>query len=69
MSKTYHSKREFQKLIKEMGGRLVINSDCHRAEMLEYGFGEAEALVKRCGFRKAGPDETADLLAPLDIYI
>lgn len=38
--------------IKERGGQLLINSDCHKAELLDYGFREAENLVKACGFRK-----------------
>lgn len=57
------------KLIKEMGGQLIINSDCHKAEMLDHGFAEAEEMVVSAGFRKAEPESHSDLLIPLDIYI
>ena len=56
-------------VIREMGGQMIVNSDCHRAEMLDYGFHEAEALLAAAGFRKADPDSLSDLLVPLDIYI
>ena len=57
------------KVIRDMGGQLIINSDCHRAEMLDYGFAEAEELILRSGFAKQDADSVSDLLLPLDIYI
>ena len=39
-------------LIREMGGQIVINSDCHKAEMLDFGFEEAEKAARKAGFSK-----------------
>ena len=60
---------ETLEVIREMGGQLIISSDCHRAEMLDHGFAEAEALALKMGFRKADPGELSGVSAPLDIYI
>ncbi len=38
------------RMIHDGGGRIVINSDCHRKEYLSCAFDEAEALAKKCGF-------------------
>ena len=35
------------------GGRIVITSDCHDAGYLDFGFSEAAALARACGFRTA----------------
>ncbi len=36
--------------IHDGGGRILINSDCHRCEYLNCAFDDAEALAKKCGF-------------------
>ncbi|MBQ6088027.1 MAG: hypothetical protein IJK95_00550, partial [Firmicutes bacterium] len=56
-------------VIKEMGGQLIINSDCHKAEKLDHGFAEAKTAIEKAGFRKADTESFSDLLVPLDIYI
>lgn len=38
--------------IYNLGGSIIINSDAHRADMLDYGFEEAARLVYDAGFRK-----------------
>lgn len=40
------------KRFKELGLGAIITSDCHNKEMLDYGFGEAEELLKQCGFKE-----------------
>lgn len=37
--------------LSEMGGRVIINSDAHRADRIGYNFGRAAQLAKKCGFR------------------
>ena len=37
--------------IRERGGQVMINSDCHNARYLDYGFSEARKLVLDTGFR------------------
>lgn len=37
------------KYIASKGGSVIINSDCHKAEFLDFGFDEALALAKSCG--------------------
>ena len=42
-------------LLREFASRgfgAVISSDCHDGRYLDYGFREAEALLKACGFRE-----------------
>ena len=39
------------KYIKEKGGSIIFNSDCHDAKNLCYGFDIASDLAKQCGFR------------------
>ena len=56
---------ETLRLIREMGGQIVINSDCHKAELLDYGFGEAVDEAKNAGFREAlfvVPEGRAELM-------
>lgn len=36
---------------REMGGDIIINSDSHRADTLNFAFGEAAELARRCGFK------------------
>ncbi|MBR6472254.1 MAG: hypothetical protein IKS99_00795 [Firmicutes bacterium] len=38
-------------LIRDMGGSLIINSDCHQADKLDYAFDEAVKYVTEAGFR------------------
>ncbi|MBQ2943255.1 MAG: histidinol-phosphatase [Ruminococcus sp.] len=47
----YPSKR-LLKLIHTCGGDVIINSDCHDKRYLDYGFEEALALAKECGFER-----------------
>ena len=37
--------------IKKHDGRVVITSDCHRAENLDYGYDEAEKILSKLGFK------------------
>ena len=57
---------ETLKVINEMGGQIVINSDCHDRNLLDYGFEEAAVHAKKAGFREAlyiGKDERAELMS------
>ena len=57
---------ETVKVIRDMGGQFIINSDCHRAECLDYGFAEAEDLLSGCGCKK----ELIDVpRGKLEIYV
>lgn len=40
------------KELKTMGGKIMINSDCHMREAIGFRFQEAAKLAWRCGFRK-----------------
>lgn len=55
MAKSYRTdpypSEETVKIIRDMGGSFLINSDCHRAELLDFGFKEAKDLLLRTGFR------------------
>ena len=37
--------------LREMGGRVTVTADAHSAAHVTFGFDEAEALVRRAGFR------------------
>ena len=37
-------------IIKELGGKILFSSDCHKKELLDYGFEEAASIAKCCGF-------------------
>ncbi len=41
------------KLLLELGGRITITSDCHRAEWLDFGMEKSRELAKAAGFREA----------------
>ena len=46
-------------LILQAGGRITVNSDCHAAGKLDYGFAEAFDLARGVGFTEywvLGPD-------------
>ncbi len=47
---TPYPEPELLQLLKSLGGRITITSDCHRAGWLDYGFGQAMALAKAAGF-------------------
>ena len=36
---------------RELGGRVIIGSDCHDAEKLDWGFDAARALIEGAGYR------------------
>lgn len=38
------------KRIKERGGKVMINSDCHQADAINFGFEDAACIAKECGF-------------------
>ncbi len=38
------------RMIRDEGGKIIINSDCHQKEYLNCGFEQAEALAQKCGF-------------------
>ena len=39
--------------LRELGGRVILTSDCHDAARLTYGYAEALALLRAEGFRTA----------------
>ena len=39
------------KKIYELGGKVTISSDCHRAEHIDFGFYDGLAIAKKCGFK------------------
>lgn len=39
--------------LREMGGRIIITSDCHNADWLDCGFEQSVNIAKECGFRTA----------------
>ena len=41
------------KRIKEKGGRVMVNSDCHDAKNLLFGYDIAQELLRSCGFDSA----------------
>lgn len=47
----YPSERILKK-INELGGRVILTSDCHKKEQLSYGFEQARKLIKDCGFKE-----------------
>lgn len=36
--------------LRDMGGKITISSDAHTADKIAFGFPQAEALARRCGF-------------------
>lgn len=36
--------------LREMGGKITISSDAHTVDKIAFGFPQAEALARRCGF-------------------
>lgn len=39
-------------VLKDLGFKAVITSDCHNKQMLDLGFSDAERLLKKCGFNE-----------------
>ena len=39
------------KLLKELGGRIIITTDCHNAQWLDYGMDVSTEIAKEAGFR------------------
>ena len=37
--------------IRECGGRIIVASDCHNSDYLDFGFAQALALARGCGFK------------------
>lgn len=56
MAKEYRTEpypsRDTLRVIRDMGGSFIINSDCHRAEKLDYGFVLAKELLVSEGYRQ-----------------
>ena len=48
--KTPYPSRFLLREIHKRGGRITISSDAHRAEDIVFGFAEAAALARECGF-------------------
>lgn len=46
----YPSQRCLEK-IAQMGGSVILTSDCHSKEKLDFGFEDARDLIQWCGFR------------------
>ena len=40
------------KKLRELGGRICITSDSHSTDTIIYGFRQAEALARACGFQE-----------------
>ena len=38
------------KMIKDCGGSIMINSDCHNKDLLDFGFNNAQNLAQKLGF-------------------
>ena len=56
MARGYRSKpypsAPLLKHIKEINGKIIITSDCHNMDLLDYGFDEAKDLLLELGFRR-----------------
>ncbi|MBQ2679609.1 MAG: histidinol-phosphatase [Firmicutes bacterium] len=48
--KTPYPSEKLLRIIREKGGKIMINSDAHEASNIDFAFDEALALAKRCGF-------------------
>lgn len=46
--------RAILEILHRYGAKIVISSDCHKKEAMNFGFAEAEALAKECGFTEHG---------------
>ncbi len=50
---TPYPEPELLRLLKSLGGRITITSDCHRAGFLDYGFDQAIEIAKAAGFTES----------------
>ena len=48
----HYPSKDILKLILTYGGRIMLNSDCHNKEKLDYGLDFAKNLAKEVGFTK-----------------
>lgn len=46
----------------EMGGRIILTSDCHDAGWIDFGFEQAAAIARSCGFRTAWETRGSELV-------
>ena len=37
----------------DLGGRIILTTDCHRAEWVDCGLAQAAQLARECGFRES----------------
>ena len=37
----------------QLGGRIILTTDCHRAEWVDFGLAQAAELARACGFRES----------------
>lgn len=54
------------KFWRELGGRIILSSDCHDAALIDYGYTQALALARHVGYREAwalNPEEGALFVA------
>ncbi len=49
---TPYPAKDLLTIIRHEGGEIVLNSDCHDAKYLDYGFEESIKLAKECGFTR-----------------
>ena len=56
MSRGYRSEpypdRALLRALKQMGGRVILTSDCHRAEWIDFAFDEVLEMIRQAGFRE-----------------
>ncbi len=52
--KEFYPNNELLRHLGEMGGRILINSDAHRKELLDGAFGQAVTAAIACGFTHTG---------------
>ena len=48
--KTPYPSEDLLRIIRERGGKIMINSDAHEAANIDFAFDEALALARKCGF-------------------
>lgn len=46
----FYPSEPFLRALRDMGGKITISSDAHTADQIAFGFPQAEALARRCGF-------------------
>ena len=57
MSRGYRTEpypgRTLLRYLNSIGGRVILTSDCHRREWIDFAFDECLELLRSCGFREA----------------